>query len=46
MRVSDDSEDLIANLACENIKIKKSYIESVVHKVYCAEMEKVKRDAQ
>ena len=41
--VEDDSEDHIANLALSNIKMKKSYIESVVHEVYCAEMEKVKR---
>ena len=42
--VSDDSEDHIANLAYNNIKMKKSYIESVVHEVYCVEMEKVKRE--
>ena len=41
--VEDDSEDYIANLVFNNYKMKKSYIESVVHKVYCAEMEKVKR---
>ena len=44
MSVDDDSEDHIANLAYSNIKMKKSYIESVVHEVYCAEMEKVKRE--
>jgi hypothetical protein len=33
--VEDDSEDHIANLAYNNYKMKKSYIESVVHKVYC-----------
>ena len=32
--VEDDSEDHIANLACNNHKMKKSYIESVVHEVY------------
>jgi hypothetical protein len=42
--ITDDSEDHIANLAHNNIKMKKSYIESVVHEVYCAEMEKVKRE--
>jgi hypothetical protein len=42
--VDDDREDLIANLAHNNIKMKKSYIESVVHEVYCAKMEKVKRE--
>ena len=42
--VDDDSEDTIANLAYSNVKMKKSYIESVVHEVYCAEMEKVKRE--
>ena len=42
--VDDDSEDLIANLAYSNVKMKKSYIESVVHEVYCVEMEKVKRE--
>ena len=41
--VEEDSEDHIANLAYNNIKMTKSYIESVVHEVYCAEMEKVKR---
>ena len=40
--VADDSEDNIANLAYNNIKMKKTYIESVVHEVYCAEMQKVK----
>jgi hypothetical protein len=34
--VDDDSEDHIANLACNNHKMKKSYIESVVHEIYCA----------
>ena len=34
--VKDDSEDHIANLACNNYKIKKSYIESDVHEVCCA----------
>jgi hypothetical protein len=38
--VEDDSEDNIANLAYNNIKMKKSYIESVVHEDYCAEMKK------
>jgi len=42
--VEDDSEDHIANLACNNYKMKKSCIESVVHEVYCAEMKKVKRE--
>jgi hypothetical protein len=42
--VEDDSEDHSANLAYNNIKMKKSYIESVVHEVYCAEMKKVKRE--
>ena len=42
--VNDDSEDHIANLAYNNIKMTKSYIESVVHEVYCAEMEKVERE--
>jgi hypothetical protein len=42
--VNDDSEDHIANLAYNNIKMKKSCIESVVHDIYCAEMEKVKRE--
>jgi hypothetical protein len=42
--VESGSEEHIANLAYNNIKMKKSYIESVVHEVYCAEMEKVKRD--
>jgi hypothetical protein len=42
--VQDDCEDHIANLAFNNIKMMNSYIESVVHKVYCAEMEKVKRE--
>jgi hypothetical protein len=37
--VDDDSKDHIANLAFNNIKMKKSYIKSVVHEVYCAEME-------
>jgi hypothetical protein len=40
--VDDDSEDHISNLAYKNIKMKKSYIESVVHEVYCAEMKNVK----
>jgi hypothetical protein len=40
--VKDDSEDHIANLAYNNIKMKKSYIESVVHEVYCAEKKKAK----
>jgi hypothetical protein len=40
--VEDDSEGHITNLACNNIKMKKSYIESVVHEVYSAEIEKVK----
>ena len=44
MGVEDDSEDNIANLAYSDVKMKKSYIESVVHEVYCAEMEKVKRE--
>jgi hypothetical protein len=42
--VSDDSEDHIAILACDHIKIKKSYIESVVYEGYCAEMKKVKQE--
>jgi hypothetical protein len=42
--VEDDSEDHIANLAYNNVKMKKSYMESIVHEVYCAEMEKVKRE--
>ena len=42
--VHDDSEGHIASLAYSNVKMKKSYIESVVHEVYCAEMEKVKRE--
>ena len=42
--VDDDSEDHIANLAYSNVKMKKSYNESVIHEVYCAEMEKVKRE--
>ena len=46
LRASDDSEDTISNLAYNNIKMKRSYIESVIHEVYCAEMAKVKRDAQ
>ena len=37
--VDDDSEDNIANLAYSNVKMKKAYIESVVHEIYCAEME-------
>ena len=31
--VADDSEDNIANLAYNNIKMKKAYIESVVHEI-------------
>ena len=42
--VDDDSEDTIANLAFSNVKMKKAYIESVVHEIYCAEMETVKRE--
>ena len=42
--VEDDSEDNIASLVYNNVKMKKSYIESVVHEVYCAEMEKLKRE--
>ena len=42
--VDDDSKDHIANLAYNNIKIKKSCIELVVREVYCAEMENVKRE--
>ena len=34
----------ITLLACNNYKMKKSHTESVVHEVYCAEMEKVKRE--
>jgi hypothetical protein len=37
-------KDHIANLTSNNIKMKKLYIESVDHEVYCAEMEKVKRE--
>jgi hypothetical protein len=44
MGVEDNCEDHIENLAYNNIKMKKSYIESVVHEVYCADMEKVKRE--
>ena len=32
--VEDDSENTIANLDYSNVKMKKSYIESVVHEVY------------
>jgi hypothetical protein len=42
--VEDESEGHIANLACTNHKMKKSFIESVVHEVYCAEMQKVERE--
>jgi hypothetical protein len=42
--VEEDSEDHIANLSYNNNKMKKSYIESVVHEVYCAEIEQVKRE--
>ena len=42
--VDDDTEDHIANLAYNNVNMKKSYIESGFHEVYCAEMETVKRE--
>ena len=42
--VEDDSEDNIANLAYSNVNMKKSYIESVVHEIYCAEIKKAKRE--
>ena len=42
--ISDDSEEHMAKVACNNHNMKKAYIESVVHKVYIAEMTKVKRE--
>jgi hypothetical protein len=42
--VDDDSKVHIANVAYNNIKMIKSYIESFDHEVYCAEMEKVKQE--
>jgi hypothetical protein len=40
--ISNDSEEHMANVACNNHNMKKAYIESVVHEVYIAEMTKVK----